>query len=375
LLEITGAQDISGLARGIAFRLKEDFGVLRRESVSDEIRLLDQPARAQLRKYGVRFGAFNIYFPLLLKPASSELATVLWTLKHGAANGLDVASLPGPPRPGLTSLPADPAVPEAFYRVAGYHVCGPRAVRIDMLERLSDLIRPLVAWRSDPASPAPPPRGATGDGGFRTTPEMMSILGCSAAELGNVLKVLGFRLDRRRLAPDQQSESATAAAPGATEIAAEDHTPAAEDVATEAAPAVAEASVDEGATITPVADPAAMATTPDSGAAAALAEEIWEEIWRPRRRGRELEQRPVRPQGARRRPSELAPVRPAEVRKDRPEQRKRQRDKRHKERHEERPRLHLEASPPGTKTGGFDPNSPFAALYSLKAAMDKRTQD
>jgi hypothetical protein len=63
------------------------------------------------------------------------------------------------------------------------------------------------------------------------------------------------------------------------------------------------------------------------------------------------------------------------VRKDRPEQRKRQRDKRHKERHEERPRLHLEASPPGTKTGGFDPNSPFAALYSLKAAMDKRTQD
>src|SRR6185295_15570421 len=119
---------------------------------------------------------------------------------------------------------------------------------------------------------APPPRGATGDGGFRTTPEMMSILGCSAAELGNVLKVLGFRLDRRRLAPDQQSESATAAAPGATEIAAEDHTPAAEDVATEAAPAVAEASVDEGATITPVADPAAMATTPDSGAAAALAE-------------------------------------------------------------------------------------------------------
>jgi hypothetical protein len=83
----------------------------------------------------------------------------------------------------------------------------------------------------------------------------------------------------------------------------------------------------------------------------------------------------VRPQGPRRRPSEPAPVRPAEVRKDRPDQGKRRRDKRHKERREERPRLHLEASPPGAKTGGFDPNSPFAALYSLKAAMDKRTQD
>ena len=378
LLEITGAQDISGLARGIAFRLKEDFGVLRRESVSDEIRLLDQPARAQLRKYGVRFGAFNIYFPLLLKPASSELATVLWTLKHGAANGLDIASLPGPPRPGLTSLPADPAVPEAFYRVAGYHVCGPRAVRIDMLERLSDLIRPLVAWRSDPASPAPAPRGATGDGGFRTTPEMMSILGCSAAELGNVLKVLGFRLDRRRLAAEQQSDPGTAA-PGATEVAAEDQATSAEAVAPEAAPAVAEASVEEPASIA-LAPPAAMGAEPATDAAAALAtpasaEEVWEEIWRPKRRGRDLEQRPVRPQGARRRPTEPAPARPAEGRKDRPEQRKRHRDKRHKERHEERPRLHLEASPPGSKTGGFDPNSPFAALYSLKAAMDKRTQD
>ena len=63
LVEIDAAQDIAGLARGIAFRLKENFGVLRRESVAEEIRSLDQPARAQLRKYGVRFGAFNIYFP------------------------------------------------------------------------------------------------------------------------------------------------------------------------------------------------------------------------------------------------------------------------------------------------------------------------
>src|SRR6185295_15877046 len=100
LLEITGAQDISGLARGIAFRLKEDFGVLRRESVSDEIRVLDQPARAQLRKYGVRFGAFNIYFPVLLKPAAAELILTLWSLKNAGANGLSIDALPDAPRAG-----------------------------------------------------------------------------------------------------------------------------------------------------------------------------------------------------------------------------------------------------------------------------------
>src|SRR6185295_4184629 len=58
-----------------------------------------------------------------------------------------------------------------------------------------------VAWRPDAASSSPPPKGATGDGGFRATPEMMSILGCSAGELGNVLQALGFRLERVPLAP------------------------------------------------------------------------------------------------------------------------------------------------------------------------------
>ena len=134
--------------------------MLRREAVAEEMRSLDQPARAQLRKYGVRFGAFNIYFPALLKPASAELAVVLWTLE-ARRRARRSTSRPCPSRRGRgshRSLPTT-AVPEAFYRVAGFHVCGPRAVRIDMLERLADLIRPL--WPGGPTPPIPvrPPRG------------------------------------------------------------------------------------------------------------------------------------------------------------------------------------------------------------------------
>ena len=92
----------------------------------------------------MRFGAFNIYFPILLKPAAAELILTLWSLKNAGANGLSVDALPDPPRAGLTSFAPDPACPEAFYRAYGYHVCGPRAVRLDMLERLADLIRPLL---------------------------------------------------------------------------------------------------------------------------------------------------------------------------------------------------------------------------------------
>ena len=149
-------------------RLRESLGVLRRETVAEEIKSLDQNARAQLRKYGVRFGAFNIYFPILLKPAAAELILTLWSLKNAGANGLSVDALPDPPRAGLTSFTPDPACPEAFYRAYGYHVCGPRAVRLDMLERLADLIRPLLGWRGN--NGATPPKGATGDGGFTVDP-------------------------------------------------------------------------------------------------------------------------------------------------------------------------------------------------------------
>src|SRR5690606_25141883 len=83
LIEIGRAEDVSGLARGIAFRLRENLGVLRRDTVADEIKALDQEARSQLRKYGVRFGAHNIYFPLLLKPAPADLLLLLWLLRDG----------------------------------------------------------------------------------------------------------------------------------------------------------------------------------------------------------------------------------------------------------------------------------------------------
>jgi ATP-dependent RNA helicase SUPV3L1/SUV3 len=453
LVEIDAAQDIAGLARGIAFRLKENFGVLRREAVAEEIRSLDQPARAQLRKYGVRFGAFNIFFPTMLKPASSELAAVLWVLKHGAQHGLDIAAMPELPRPGLTSVATNPATPEIFYGVAGYHVCGPRAVRVDMLERLADLIRVLLGWRADPANPTgTPPKGATGDGGFRAIPDMMSILGCSSGELGNVLKALGFRAERRKLVPTigEQPAPATADAvaplPNGSDTAlasAEPHdgvAEAASPIATEpAAEAVAEvpevvaeahapvagsaaAAVELEAPVAEATSPVAEAAEPvaapadttepiatEAGAlavtvAAEAAVEQWEEVWRPRRKGRTFEvsqerhkqqgQRPRhahRGQGFRaREPGANKPEGQAVPQQGKPHEDKAQPGKAQqgKERHrrperrrggpnerQERTRVPLHASPPKQKAAVFDPDSPFAALSSLKAALEKRSQD
>ena len=110
---------------------------------------LDQPARATLRKYGVRFGAYHIYLPALLKPAPRVLATQLWALKHGGAEtqGARRDRSISPPAAAPRSPPTRRS-PKALYRTAGYRVCGERAVRVDILERLADLIRPALAWRA-----------------------------------------------------------------------------------------------------------------------------------------------------------------------------------------------------------------------------------
>ena len=128
------------------------------------------------------------------------LLAVLWSVKHG---GLDqAADLTRIASSGRTSFKADPAVPRPLYRVVGYRVAGNMAVRVDIVERLADCIRPLVAWRPTPAAPNPP-EGAVDGNGFRVTVTMTSLLGCSGEDFASVLRALGYRMERRPAPPPQ----------------------------------------------------------------------------------------------------------------------------------------------------------------------------
>jgi len=195
LFRLAAAEDITGIARGVAFQLTEALGVLERQKVADEIKGLEQPARATLRKHGVRFGAYHIYLPALLKPAPRVLATQLWALKHGGIERKQLEAIEQLAASGRTSIAADQEIPKAFYRIAGYRVCGARAVRVDILERLADLIRPALAWRSGATSVKPP--GATEGFGFTVTGGMTSLTGCSGENFASVLRSLGYRMEKR----------------------------------------------------------------------------------------------------------------------------------------------------------------------------------
>ena len=194
LFRLAAADDVTGIGRGIAYQLIEGVGVLDRQRVSEEIKGLEQPARATLRKYGVRFGAYHIYLPALLKPGPRALATQLWALKHGSeVKGLDsVARLASS---GRTSIVADKEVSSELYRTAGYRVCGARAVRVDILERLADLIRLALGWRAGTAGARPP--GAVEGFGFTVTAGMTSLAGCSGEDFASVLRSLGYRMEKR----------------------------------------------------------------------------------------------------------------------------------------------------------------------------------
>ncbi len=195
LFGLSKAEDITGIGRGIAFQLVEALGVLERSKISAEMKDLDQNSRATLRKYGVRFGAYHIYFPGLLKPAARALASLLWAEKQ---DNVDMSALSGAQHlasSGRTSFPVDKALHRDAYRVLGYRQCGERAVRVDILERLADLIRPALAWRE--TSPGEKPAGAFDGRGFVVTQAMTSLTGSAGEDFASVLRALGYRMDKR----------------------------------------------------------------------------------------------------------------------------------------------------------------------------------
>jgi len=232
LFELSKAEDVTGIARGIAFQLVEAMGVLERSKIAAEMKDLDQPSRAVLRKYGVRFGAYHIYVPPLLKPAARALASLLWALKEA---NVDLSVLSGAQHlaaSGRTSFPIDKTLPRDAYRVLGYRQCGERAVRVDILERLADLIRPALSWRE--TSPGEKPAGAFDGRSFVVTQAMTSLTGSAGEDFASILRALGYRMERRPAPPPKPVAVETAAAADAAPAETASKTPSAEAVSSEA---------------------------------------------------------------------------------------------------------------------------------------------
>jgi ATP-dependent RNA helicase SUPV3L1/SUV3 len=424
LFVLLAAEDITGMARGVAFQLVEALGVLDRHKVAEEVKGLEQPARASLRKYGVRFGAHHIYVPALLKPGPRALAAQLFALAHEGpqSKGLDeLLPLAGS---GRTSIPLNREIDPALYRTAGYRVSGERAVRVDIVERLADLIRPALAWREGGIGNKPP--GAVAGGGFTVFNGMTSLTGASGEDFASILRSLGYRMERRPKPQESQPQSQPQpqAEPAATVAALEAITEAEplaiagadaavadadHEVSHEAAQAPVEMALQPHADmVTMSAVESAPGVTAEQAGETTLpqpaAEPEMVEVWRPGREGR-----PERKEG-RRRPrfkrrdgnnaaapgaqqktgDSVAPAtaavaysshptaeQPGAAPEQKPERHQHHRRRQRPDQRFERPQR--ERDRPSGKPPRFerrerekvaDPNSPFAKLAALKAQLE-----
>ncbi|MEM9785751.1 MAG: helicase-related protein [Pseudomonadota bacterium] len=206
LLALKNDDTLTGAAKGFAYQLAEGFGIIPRGEVADVVKALDQDARGSLRKHGVRFGQFTIFQPLLLKPAPTRLRLVLWSLAKG------LQEFPESPPPGLVTVPTSKDATPGYYAMAGYRAAGERAIRIDMLERLADMLRDQDSR-----------------GGFEANPDMLSITGMTLEQFADLMQGLGYKATKgEREKVKAVATDAVAAPPAAQNGDPQPETPPAE---------------------------------------------------------------------------------------------------------------------------------------------------
>ncbi|HEX2146794.1 MAG TPA: helicase, partial [Pseudorhizobium sp.] len=352
----------------------------------------DQDGRASMRRYGIRFGAYHIFMPALLKPAPAELITLLWALKNDGLDKPGYGELIPALAAGRTSVVADVSFERMFYKLAGFRFLGKRAVRIDILERLADLIRPLLQWKP---GASPRPEGAYDGRRFMATTSMLSILGATPDDMEEILKGLGYRADSVSAAEAAAFLSAQDPAGAEAQPAGAEAQPAAPETqqdgveapAAENASSVSQATADAGGAVQAVAETAAgteeRTTVEPAGEAAEPEAPKPVLLWRPG--GRNENQRGGRPQQGDRRHSGRGEERADGERGPRQGTRP-NRDNRRSEGKPERPGrsdrndrqdrgkgpqpARFESKPP-RKEKPIDPDSPFAKLAALKDQLKK----
>ncbi len=167
LTALAAADGLSARPRGIAYRLAEALGTLKRDEVADLTVALSRADRQALGRLGVRVGRVSLFVPAMQKARPAGLLDLLWRI-HRNAKGDPLAA-------ARQTLPFDPAVSPARYAASGYLVAGPLAIRPAALERLADAAA-----------------GFAQQGPFVPTLHLARLVGCRLNDLPAVLADIGY---------------------------------------------------------------------------------------------------------------------------------------------------------------------------------------
>ncbi len=163
------SESISGKALGIAYQVYEGLGSAQINKLSMSTVNLSEADKRNLARLGLRLGVETIYLPNLLKPAAIKLRALLWSV-HNQDFPKDAF-----PPDGRVSITILSNVKKEFYRALGFVPLGNLALRADIAERLSALIR--IEARN---------------GQFRINETMLSIAGATKIQMEEILYDLGY---------------------------------------------------------------------------------------------------------------------------------------------------------------------------------------
>lgn len=192
LIALHNDAELSSPVKDIAETVYDALGIVPREKLEDLIAQLDTETRRTLRAKRIRLGPVLVFQPDLNKPAAVRLRGILWSLFNGKP-------LPAPlPNDGVVSFKIEPeSVDREFHQVIGYPVYGPRAIRIDMLDRVINSIYEQAEG-----------------GKFKAQHEMAEWFGCPIQDLYDILAAMGHTktydpLEEAAKAEEEKLEAST----------------------------------------------------------------------------------------------------------------------------------------------------------------------
>ena len=175
LVDLKNLKDKNSSIKALAYRLYENNGVIKRESVTEYVKSLEQNDRKILRELGVKFGRYHIFLFKLIKPDAVSLRTLLWKNYHQKYFDMK------PPKFGLNFID-DKKLNRNFMLLCGFEKFNDLYVRIDILERL--FVQIINSDKKESKE-------------IKMIPEMLNLLGCNKENFKKLLKSMDYRITEK----------------------------------------------------------------------------------------------------------------------------------------------------------------------------------
>jgi len=173
LIDLKNLKQKNSSIKALAYQLYENNGVIKRDQVSEYLKILGQEDRKVLRELGVKFGRYHVFLHRLIKPEPVSLRTLLWKNYHQKFINLK------PPTFGLNFIDDNQKRNKDFMLLCGFENFDNFFIRIDMLERL---FMKIINLSNDKNKE------------IKLIPDMLNLLGCTKENFIKLLKKMGYKV-------------------------------------------------------------------------------------------------------------------------------------------------------------------------------------